>query len=223
MGEPDPPIRIRTAAGREADVGALLATSFADSPGSVSRRLPPARRFRLLRGMLTAATCDLTRHGQVLVALEGTVADGGDADGTPPLLGALLMVAPGCYPVGPLRRMRAAPATLRAACAAPLVFPAWRRSVAARSATLPPAGDWWLLHSIAVAPRAHRRGIGRMLLRHGLEAVDATGLPCYLHTASPAAEALVREFGFVAHGPVIEADRHGPPYVMMRRPGRDRS
>lgn len=210
----DPRLRIEPADGREPGAGALLARTFVESPSPVLSRLERGQRFRLLRSLLTAATRDAVRHGRTLVAL-------GPDGGGERVLGVLLLMPPGSYPPGPGRRVRMAPAVLRAACVSPRLFPAWRRSIAARDGSLPPSADWWLLHTIGVGPHAQRRGVGSTLLRHGLAAVDQTGQPCYLHTASPAAAALFGRFGFTVDGPPVQAhpDRQ-QPYLRMVRTGR---
>jgi GNAT superfamily N-acetyltransferase len=203
--------RIEPVTGRVDDVAAVLAASLVDAPGTTVSPARKAARLRLLRRVLAAATGDAVRHGHAYLAT-GSVPD---APGEQ-VLGALLLMPPGSHPPGPARRARMAPAMLRAALAAPRQFVDLRRSAASRGAMLPASGDWWLLHTIGVHPRAHRRGVGRDLLSRGLADVDATGLPCHLHTASPAAAALFRTYGFVSEA----AAGHGHRFMLMTRPGR---
>jgi GNAT superfamily N-acetyltransferase len=113
-----------------------------------------------------------------------------------------------------------APAMLRAASLEPRLFPAFRRSVAARGAMPRPPGDPWLLHTIGVDPRWQGRTIGRRLLRHGLELVDRTGEACYLQTASPAAADLFRSCGFAARS---EVGIGGQPVMPTVRPAGGRN
>jgi hypothetical protein len=207
-------IRIEPVGRRVAEAGAVLAASLVDAPGGSLRGLPRPGRLRLLRIVLTAATRDAARHGCALAAVESTGR----------IVGVLLLMPPGTYPMGVRRRARMAATMLRAAIGAPRRFAAFRRAAAARGATLPTSGDWWMLHTIGVHPRAHRRGVATGLLRHGLAVVDGSGgQPCHLHTASPAAAVLFRAFGFAAAagadgGPCADGSR----VVLMTRPAGQR-
>ena len=48
-----------------------------------------------------------------------------------------------------------------------------------------PAGPCWFLDVVAVAPAAQGRGLGRMLVMHGLQRARADGYPAFLETGSP--------------------------------------
>jgi ribosomal protein S18 acetylase RimI-like enzyme len=175
--------------------------------------VPYPRRVRILRGILTDATRDLAQHGHVLVAL--------DTNGSSErVLGALLLVSSRTMPPSLGRRLRSAPANLRAAMLAPRAFSLTRRSTRIRGQVLPEPGDWWLLHTMAVDPAVQQRGIGRALMTEGLTIVDATGGDSYLHTANRKAEALARKLGFVVDRLIPTAYPGEPPHLLMRRPGR---
>jgi len=46
------------------------------------------------------------------------------------------------------------------------------------------AGPHWFLFCIGVRPDQQGQGLGAALLRHGLQHLQATGIPCYLETAN---------------------------------------
>jgi ribosomal protein S18 acetylase RimI-like enzyme len=46
------------------------------------------------------------------------------------------------------------------------------------------AGPHWFLFCIGVRPDQQGQGLGAALIRHGLQPVQATGIPCYLETAN---------------------------------------
>lgn len=213
MSEPDLAVRIEPVHDRIAAVGSLLAETFAATPSPAMARVPYLRRVRILRGILTDATRDLAQHGHVLVAL--------DTNGSSErVLGALLLVSSRTMPPSLGRRLRSAPANLRAAMLAPRAFSLTRRSTRIRGQVLPEPGDWWLLHTMAVDPAVQQRGIGRALMTEGLTIVDATGGDSYLHTANRKAEALARKLGFVVDRLIPTAYPGEPPHLLMRRPGR---
>lgn len=213
MTESDLAVRIEPVGGRIASVGSLLAETFAATPSPALAAVPYPRRVRLLRSLLTDATRDLARHGHVLVAL-------GSTGSREKLRGALLLTPPGSLSAGLGRRLRSAPANLRAVALAPRAFPRWRRSTMARGQVLPTSDDWWLLHTLAVDRNAHRQGIGRALMERGLALIDQTGAPSYLHTTNRAMEALARRLGFIVDSVVPTTYPDEPPCLLMRRPGR---
>jgi GNAT superfamily N-acetyltransferase len=210
MDRRDGPVTIEPVGSRITATAGVLASSLVDAPGATLRRTPSAGRWRLLRTVLAAVTRDAVRHGNALAAVDG--------DGQ--VVGGLLLMPPGTYPVTGRRRVRMTATMLRAAIRAPRRFAAFRRAAAARGATLPAGGDWWMLHTIGVHPRAHRRGVAAGLMREAMSIIDSTGLPCHLHTASPAAAALFRSFGFAAGSGSADIPRtDGSRVVLMTRPG----
>lgn len=65
---------------------------------------------------------------------------------------------------------------------------------------LAPEGDHYYLGVIASAPDARGRGHGSAVLRPGLEAADASGLPTYLETGTEGNVGFYTRFGFsVSH------------------------
>ncbi len=77
-------------------------------------------------------------------------------------------------------------------------------------------GPHWELLIVAVAPELQGRGRGSALVRDGLARADASGLPCYLNTNTPANLPLYEHLGFT----VLEQatlGKGGPPAWAMRR------
>jgi ribosomal protein S18 acetylase RimI-like enzyme len=79
------------------------------------------------------------------------------------------------------------------------------------------AGPHWELLIMAVDPALQGAGHGTALLREGLARVDASGLPCYLNTNTPANLPFYERLGFTV---LEEASlgTGGPPAWAMRRP-----
>jgi GNAT superfamily N-acetyltransferase len=59
-----------------------------------------------------------------------------------------------------------------------------------------PAEPCWFLDLVAVAPAAQGRGLGRTLVRHGVERARADGCPAFLETANPRSVPLYQSLGF---------------------------
>lgn len=55
------------------------------------------------------------------------------------------------------------------------------------------------LQLMAIEPKFHRKGVGSLLMRHGLEKADAMGLPVYV-AAGTDGKALYERFGFEVTG-----------------------
>lgn len=80
-----------------------------------------------------------------------------------------------------------------------------------------PSFDHWYLPLAGVDPPAQGRGLGSTLLRHGLEAVDQSGLPAYLEATSPRNRDLYARHGFEEIG-VIQQGGSPPMWPMLRQP-----
>jgi ribosomal protein S18 acetylase RimI-like enzyme len=74
----------------------------------------------------------------------------------------------------------------------------------------------WFLDHVGVAPSHQARGLGRLLVEHGLRLADADGLAVFLETATPSNVPYYHRFGFevVAEG---DAPLNGPHAWFMRR------
>jgi ribosomal protein S18 acetylase RimI-like enzyme len=72
------------------------------------------------------------------------------------------------------------------------------------------------LWQLAVAPRAQRSGVGRVLLERVIADADDAGTPVYLETAKPDNVPYYRSFGFVETG--RETLPRGAPLWLMLRP-----
>ena len=83
----------------------------------------------------------------------------------------------------------------------------------------PPTPHWYL-YMIAVAPEARGTGTGSALLRHGLERVDADGVPAHLESTSPGSRRLYERLGFEQVA-VLDAPPLPSAYWAMTRPAND--
>jgi GNAT superfamily N-acetyltransferase len=78
----------------------------------------------------------------------------------------------------------------------------------------PPEAHWYL-PLIGVDPAHQGKGIGSVLLSHGLSACDGQRLPAYLEATSPRNMLFYKRHGFEALGSIQVVD--SPPVVPMRR------
>ncbi|WP_345025750.1 GNAT family N-acetyltransferase, partial [Streptomyces sedi] len=79
-------------------------------------------------------------------------------------------------------------------------------------------GRRWRLEGIAVHGSARGRGLGGVLLAHGLRSVDRQGAEAELEATTPGSQRLYERHGFVATTPRISPTR--PREVHMVRPVR---
>lgn len=190
---------------------ALLADAFEGEPQVAAlvgrRRDARRRRFHLYRaelaGPVAEGTVDLARDpgdGALLgvAAWHGPRVSGGGA------VGALRSA---------LGALRAVPDHLRAFGVTGLA-----RALAAQRAfaRARPRTPHWYLEAVGVAPAGQGRGVGRALLQHRLDRVDAAGRPAYLESSSPRTTPLYRRLGFVPLGPVRGLPSAEPPLAMWR-------
>jgi ribosomal protein S18 acetylase RimI-like enzyme len=193
---------------RHADVraaGVLLSVSHGEYPAF--RHVYPASdvRRRALVPFMTISAADAAPFAASTVARDS----GG-------LVGVALWLPPGAFPWSRLRKIRATPALLRTALAAPRSFPAFAH-IGAAAERVHPRQPHWYLEALGVHPRGQGRGVGTVLMEEGLRRADSSGLPCYLETSDPANEAFYRRLGFEVVEPRLEHIRGGPPYLAMRR------
>jgi ribosomal protein S18 acetylase RimI-like enzyme len=193
-----------------AAAGELLAASHRDYPAFRVEFPDPRVRNRVLIPFQTAAARDAAVHGSAV----GAVLDGH-------LAGVALWQPPGQFPLSPLRKARMTPGLLRAAIAAPRVFPRFARSGAALEKAFPDEPVWYL-QALGVHPNAQRRGVGAALLSAGLTVVDADHAACHLHTSDAANLEYYRRWGFQLTQPAFSAKGGGPTYYGMTRPAFER-
>ncbi|RBY77605.1 GNAT family N-acetyltransferase [Geodermatophilus sp. TF02-6] len=185
---------------------AVLAASHADYPAFRHVWPRPQVRARALRPFLRASVADAA-------ALSASTV-GRDRDG---VLAVALWLPPGAFPWSTARKLRAAPALLRTALAAPRSAPAFARIGSSAERTHPGEPSWYL-ETLGVHPRAQRQGWGQRVLRPGLERADREGRACYVETSDPANERFYRSLGFEVVAPRLEHLPGGPPYLGLRRP-----
>lgn len=80
-----------------------------------------------------------------------------------------------------------------------------------------PSFDHWYLPLAGVDPPSQGYGLGSTLLRHGLQAVDPSGLPAYLEATSPRNRDLYGRHDFEEIG-VIQHGGSPPMWPMLRQP-----
>lgn len=178
----------------EPQVAALLGTGAAETPDARRRRVH-LYRAELLRP-LAEGTVDLARDPD---------------DGA--LLGAAVWHGPHPSAGSGLHALRAVPDHLRAfgLAGVPRALSAQRAFERAR-----PRAPHWYLEAVGVAPAGQGRGVGRTLLQHRLDRVDAAGEPSYLESSSPRTTPLYRRLGFFPLGPVRGLPSTEAPLAMWR-------
>jgi ribosomal protein S18 acetylase RimI-like enzyme len=82
-----------------------------------------------------------------------------------------------------------------------------------------PKEPHWYLMLLAVDPEAQRRGVGTMLVDHGLGLADDEGVGAYLETQKEENLAYYRRFGFEL-SETLRPMTEGPPYYTMWRSAR---
>jgi len=184
------------------EASAVLARAFHEDPAWVWLIPDPTRRSRLLPWLFR-------------IGFDVTAADVYATAGE--LRGAARWLAPGSA------SMRVGP-TLRALVTTPLRlggatthFLSYGHSVEQLRAEVAP-GEHWYLAGIGVAPEHRNQGVGGALLRPGIEAASAAGLPAVLLTNNEANLPFYEGHGFrvVRRG---ETPKGGPPaWAMVRSP-----
>jgi len=193
---------VRIGKERLGEASDVLARAFQDDPAWVWLVPDATRRARLLPWLF--------RVGFDVTAADVFVTAG-------PVLGAARWLPPGraSMRVGPtLRALVTTPLRLGAATGS---FLAYGRAVEQLRADVA-GGAHWYLAGIGVDPAAQRRGIGSALLRPGIEAAAAGGVPTVLLTNNEANLAFYESQGFV----VVRQGRtpeDGPKaWAMVRAP-----
>jgi ribosomal protein S18 acetylase RimI-like enzyme len=193
---------------RPGQVGAaaeVLARSFLVEP--VYRHLLPDhdRALRALRHFLAAPLRDAISFGTAYVATEGEAP-----------IGASAWLPPGAYPWGPMRKLRAMPAMLRAALAAPSALPGLMRLGANVEREFPERPVWYL-QVVGVDPGSQGRRVGTGLVEPGLARADADRCPCYLETSRPENLRFYERLGFRVGRGDVELLPGGPTHWTMWR------
>ncbi|HEV8103888.1 MAG TPA: GNAT family N-acetyltransferase [Gaiellaceae bacterium] len=193
---------VRIGRERLGEASDVLARAFQDDPAWVWLLPDDARRARLLPWLF--------RVGFDVTAADVFVTAG-------PVLGAARWLPPGraAMRVGPtLRALVTTPLRLGAATGP---FLAYGRAVEQLRADVA-GGPHWYLAGIGVDPTAQRQGVGSALVRPGIEAAAAAGLPTVLLTNNEANLPFYESQGFV----VVREGRtpeDGPrAWAMVRRP-----
>ncbi len=140
-------------------------------PDPKVRRARMPRMFALLfDGDLSRGACFMTRDGQAVT----------------------LWQAPGRAGLSWPDKIRALPAWSRATGTALLRALAYSDASDANR----PAEPHWYLHVAGCAPSAQGRGLGRAVVRAGLERADRDGVPACLETSNPANLGFYGSLGF---------------------------
>ena len=85
-----------------------------------------------------------------------------------------------------------------------------------------PGEPCWFLDLVGVAPAAQGRGLGRALVRHGLQRARADGCPAFLETGTPRNVSFYESLGFQVIGEQQAPDA-GPVIWFMQTPRTARS
>ena len=178
-------------------VAGMLARAFADDP-AMSYIFPDPDRRATGLPRLFAQLFAQDRDGMRLVS--------GKADA------ATLWRRPG-RPEAPLWSTAARAVPLLAALG-PAVGRALRLSAAIAEHF--PVEPFWYLHIAGVDPAQQGKGLGGASIRAGLARADATGVPCYLETATEKNLGLYAALGFELVGD-WRVPGGGPPFWSMRR------
>ena len=186
---------------------AAIAAGHADYPSFRALFADPSCRARALKAFFEATVRDASPFDAVLAA-----GDEQRVDAT------AVWLPPGAFPWSIGRKLRAAPAFMRVAAAAPRSFPAFARygSTVERHHR---GGTCWYLVVLSVRPDAQRRGLGTRLVAPVLERADRDAVPCRLETSDPANVAYYQRFGFSVVEPSLEILGGGPALIRMHRPG----
>ncbi len=190
--------------GRHREAADVLVDSHGDYP-AFRHVFASDRRRRALRPFFEATVRDASCAGVV----EGIV-DGGR------LAAAAVWLPPGAYPWSVRRQLRAAPALMRTALAAPGSFRAFA-ALGAAAAAAHPRDDHWYLVALGVRHGSHRRGLGSRLLAAGLRRADADEVDAYVETSDPDNLPFYTRSGFVVVEPALWLLPDGPPYIALRR------
>jgi ribosomal protein S18 acetylase RimI-like enzyme len=187
------------------EAGDVLSRSHADYPAFRHFFPDTRRRRRVIGALMTAAAEDVARRGDgYLARIRGLV------------VGAALWFAPESPERSAWASTRLAATTMPALLSGRRRFLTLARVGAAleREAS---QEEGWYLQVMGIDPRQQRRGIGARLMAPVLEAADARGLTCGLHTSDPANAAFYERLGFVVIDPLHPILSGGPSYLRMRR------
>lgn len=185
----------------------VLVSSFHEQPHFVDLFPEPTVRTRALPHVFAALLADARQHGRIeTISSNGT------------LTGVAVWYPPDAYPLSVGRQLRALPAMLRLAVAAPRSLRrVWQFQGA--SSRLHPSEPYHYLAAIGVDPAVQGTGVGSELLSMGLAHADATGQPCYLETHTIRNVDWYRAHGFEVRAAEIAFTPGGPPNWTMYRPG----
>jgi hypothetical protein len=132
------------------------------------------------------------------------------------LVGAVLALPPGSFPLTFVRKMKGVPALLSILRTSPRSLPQLARFTTSIERNFPPDPSWYV-ELIGVEPRFQGSGLGTRMLASVLERADGDGAPTYLETAQPNNVGYYERFGFHVVEEVTLIP-HGPPHWTMIRP-----
>ena len=191
-----------------ATAGRLFARAFQDDPIQVALEPDPMRRARVSPDMFTAEIRSTLACGGVLT---GTSDGAGAALWTPP---GVTVGARGMLSVGwamPRAMLRSTPSSLVVG------FRLFREMPRRRRALVPE--PHWYLATLGVVPTRHGRGLGTLLVRHGLERADREGRRTYLETETESNVRFYEGLGFTVLDTFTIRGLGLPMWLMARAPG----
>jgi len=138
-------------------------------------------------------------------------------DETDEIVGLSLWLPTSRYPQSVATKLAQVPGTLRALYRRPRALVDGTKYLNAIAKSHPEESHWYL-YLLVTDPSIQRRGVGTLLMEHGLAETDAEGVGSYLETQNEENLAYYRRFGYELRE-TLRPVKEGPPlFTMWRRP-----
>ncbi len=167
----------------------------------------PRARRECLGYLMHMCVHDALRFGRV----DALTTDTGRIAATAVWLG------PGAWPMGVRRHLASLPFLVRAAQAGGAASSLQLARYGLRTEAVHPRVPHWYLFALGVDPQDHGRGLGGILLDHGLTFADQDGVPAWLETQEERTAHWYQRRGFQQWGPIMEFPGYSS-WQMLREP-----
>jgi len=138
-------------------------------------------------------------------------------DETDEIVGLSLWLPTSRYPQSVATKLAQVPGTLRALYRRLRALVDGTKYLNAIAKSHPEESHWYL-YLLVTDPSIQRRGVGTLLMKHGLAETDAEGVGSYLETQNEENLAFYRRFGYERRE-TLRPVKEGPPlFTMWRRP-----